>query len=148
MKKYASGTKSAYGGLSIVDEEGIGTELIPTPVGGGRYTILPQGNPVFSKAMTNELFDFASNPSKYLSDISAQFADIPNNVVTNNQVANTISPTVNINIQGDATSSTVRALKAIYKKSFQISLTTPIMWSKAIISQMEQLQMKNWLLVR
>ena len=48
--KYANGTKSAKGGLAVVDEEGINTELIPYQLSKGRYTILPEGNPVFSKA--------------------------------------------------------------------------------------------------
>ena len=131
IKKYAKGTKSAKGGLSIVDEDGINTELIPQQVSKGRYTILPEGNPVFSKAMTNELFDFSSNPDSYFSNfLQGKYGverithNIPNNL-SNNVLKNlqsespavnirnseNVSPTVNINIQGDATQSTVNALK-------------------------------------
>lgn len=106
MKAYASGTKSAKGGLSIVDEEGIGSELIPTSLGNGRYTILPQGNPVFSKAMTNELFEFASAPSDYF--VQKFGSEIAPNVVNNKSTV--VSPAININVQGDATQATVNAL--------------------------------------
>lgn len=106
MKAYASGTKSAKGGLSIVDEEGIGSELIPTSLGNGRYTILPQGNPVFSKAMTNELFEFASAPTDYFAQKFG--SEIIPNVVNNKSTV--VSPAININVQGDATQATVNAL--------------------------------------
>ena len=66
---YAEGTKSATGGLHIVDEEGLFSEFIPYQIGKGRYSFLPEGNPVFSKAMTNTLFDFASDPAKYANSI-------------------------------------------------------------------------------
>lgn len=106
MKAYASGTKSAEGGLSIVDEEGIGSELIPTSLGNGRYTILPQGNPVFSKAMTNELFEFASAPTDYF--VQKFGSEITPNIVNNKSTV--VSPAININVQGDATQATVNAL--------------------------------------
>lgn len=106
MKAYASGTKSAKGGLSIVDEEGIGSELIPTSLGNGRYTILPQGNPVFSKAMTNELFEFASAPSDYFAKKFE--SEVTPNIVNNKSTV--VSPAININVQGDATQATVNAL--------------------------------------
>lgn len=106
IKAYASGTKSAKGGLSIVDEEGIGSELIPTSLGNGRYTILPQGNPVFSKAMTNELFEFASAPTDYFAQKFG--SEITPNVVNNKSTV--VYPAININVQGDATQATVNAL--------------------------------------
>lgn len=117
MKAYASGTKSAKGGLSIVDEEGIGSELIPTSLGNGRYTILPQGNPVFSKAMTNELFEFASAPTDYFAQKFG--SEITPNVVNNKSTV--VSPVININVQGDATQATVNAL---HKESEKIMNNT------------------------
>lgn len=117
IKAYASGTKSAKGGLSIVDEEGIGSELIPTSLGNGRYTILPQGNPVFSKAMTNELFEFASAPSDYFAQKFG--SEITPNIVNNKSTV--VSPTININVQGDATQATVNAL---HKESEKIMNNT------------------------
>ena len=68
LHSYAKGTKSAKGGLSIVDEEGLFSEFIPYQIDKGRYSFLPEGNPVFSKAMTNTMFDFASNPEKFLAE--------------------------------------------------------------------------------
>lgn len=117
MKAYASGTKSAKGGLSIVDEEGIGSELIPTSLGNGRYTILPQGNPVFSKAMTNELFEFASAPTDYFAQKFG--SEITPNVVNNKSTV--VFPAININVQGDATQATVNAL---HKESEKIMNNT------------------------
>lgn len=117
MKAYASGTKSAKGGLSIVDEEGIGSELIPTSLGNGRYTILPQGNPVFSKAMTNELFEFASAPTDYFAQKFG--SEITPNIVNNKSTV--VSPVININVQGDATQATVNAL---HKESEKIMNNT------------------------
>lgn len=117
MKAYASGTKSAKGGLSIVDEEGIGSELIPTSLGNGRYTILPQGNPVFSKAMTNELFEFASAPTDYF--VQKFGSEITPNVVNNKSTV--VFPAININVQGDATQATVNAL---HKESEKIMNNT------------------------
>lgn len=66
---YADGTKAATGGVHIVDEEGLFSEFIPYQVGKGRYSFLPEGNPVFSKAMTNTMFDFASDPTKFVNSI-------------------------------------------------------------------------------
>ena len=152
MKKYkssyAKGTKSAKGGISRVDEEGLYSELIPYKVGEGRYTILPEGNPVFSKNMTDELYDFASNPSEYIKYLASNTTELmpdndyyykkykdniplidysglyktnfdkevreilnttSNSVYHNEQIP---SPTININIQGDATQSTVKALQS------------------------------------
>ena len=99
--KYANGTKSAKGGLTVVDEEGINTELVPYQLSKGRYTILPEGNPVFSKTMTNTLYDIASNPSAFLN----QKSNVP-------RINNTsMTSSINIVIQGDATQTTVNALK-------------------------------------
>ena len=130
LHKYARGTKSAVGGLSVVDEEGLGSELIPKSLGGGRYTVLPYGNPVFSKAMTNELFDFSNDPTSYLANIMPQFREqMLNNIggipeVKQTNVAN--APNISINIQGNADASTVRALRQeadnIVKKATEASM--------------------------
>lgn len=107
LSHYATGTKSAKGGLTNIDEEGLYSELIPYQVGDGRYTILPEGNPVFSKLMTNRLFDFASNPISYLQHIQPDLGSEIIPITTQTQ----ISPSINITIQGDATQSTVNALR-------------------------------------
>ena len=69
VNHHAKGTKSSPGGLSIVDEEGLFSEFIPYQIGKGRYSFLPEGNPVFSKAMTNTMFDFASDPTKFVNNV-------------------------------------------------------------------------------
>ena len=69
IQKYANGTRAAHGGLSIVDEEGLFSEFIPYQIGKGRYSFLPEGNPVFSKAMTNTLFDFAKDPAEFANSV-------------------------------------------------------------------------------
>ena len=107
IKHYAKGTRNAKGGLTNIDEEGLYSELIPYQVGDGRYTILPAGNPVFSKLMTNRLFDFASNPISYLQHIQPDLGSEIIPITTQTQ----ISPSINITIQGDATKSTVNALR-------------------------------------
>lgn len=132
IKHYAKGTKSARGGLSIIDEEGFGTEAVLPKLDNGRYAMLPQGSSVFTKAMTEELFNFASSPESYLGkaygsvfkalmnpamlnniteSIFGKKPNIPMNISAQN-TSDTISPTVQIYIQGDATQSTVRALKS------------------------------------
>lgn len=70
VNHHAKGTKSSPGGLSIVDEEGLFSEFIPYQIGKGRYSFLPEGNPVFSKAMTNTLFDFAKDPREFVNSNS------------------------------------------------------------------------------
>lgn len=108
---YAEGTKSAKGGLHIVDEEGLFSEFIPYQIGKGRYSFLPEGNPVFSKAMTNTLFDFAKDPTGFV-----------NGVVNNSsRSVGDINVNMPINIQGNASQETVKALE---KKAKEIEETT------------------------
>ena len=104
IKGYAEGTKAATGGLHIVDEEGLFSEFIPYQIGKGRYSFLPEGNPVFSKAMTNTLFDFASDPAKFV------------NSIRNESSKSNISTSMVINIQGNADRETVRQLKEFEQK--------------------------------
>lgn len=104
IKGYAEGTKSATGGLHIVDEEGLFSEFIPYQIGKGRYSFLPEGNPVFSKAMTNTLFDFAKDPTEFA------------NSIRNNSSKSNISTSMVINIQGNADRETVKQLREFEKK--------------------------------
>ena len=104
VNHHANGTKSSPGGLSIVDEEGLFSEFIPYQVGKGRYSFLPEGNPVFSKAMTNTMFDFASDPAKFV------------NSIRNESSKSNISTSMVINIQGNADRETVRQLKEFEQK--------------------------------
>lgn len=109
LRQYAKGTKSAEGGLSLVGERG------------AELRVLNQGDSIITNEITNRLMDFAANPMKFLSDVihpvdfanlssvdyGTMFDSLSNNVLQNNDY----KPTVNINIQGDATQSTVNALK-------------------------------------
>lgn len=109
LRQYYKGTKSAEGGLSLVGERG------------AELRVLNQGDSIITNEITNRLMDFASNPMKFLSDVihpvdfanlssvdyGTMFDSLSNNVLQNNDY----KPTVNINIQGDATQSTVNALK-------------------------------------
>ena len=108
VPKYARGTRSAIGGLSITQENGY--EFIPTSIGNGEYTILDKGNPVFNTSATHNLYDFANNPESFLSSILGN----TNQSFGKEFISTTsiVSPTIHINIQGDATQSTVRALRA------------------------------------
>lgn len=88
---YASGTKSAKGGLSLVGENG------------AEMRVLNKGDGILPSNITSTLLGFARNPIGFLNDLSG-------NTVTNNTTS--IAPAININIQGDATQSTVKALRA------------------------------------
>lgn len=101
IQKYANGTRAAHGGLSIVDEEGLFSEFIPYQIGKGRYSFLPEGNPVFSKAMTNTMFDFASDPADFV------------NSIRNDSSKTNLSTNVVINIAGNADRETVKQLKRL-----------------------------------
>ena len=101
IKGYAEGTKAATGGVHIVDEEGLFSEFIPYQVGKGRYSFLPEGNPVFSKAMTNTMFDFASDPADFV------------NSIRNDSSKTNLSTNVVINIAGNADRETVKQLKRL-----------------------------------
>lgn len=67
IKKYATGTKSAKGGLSEIDENGkLETLMKQTP--NGNYIIMDKGDQVFTKEQTNNLHDVSEEPSKFIYD--------------------------------------------------------------------------------
>jgi len=66
-KRYASGTRNSSGGVSITQEDGF--EAIFGKLSSGQYTMMPQGSQVFTAAQTDNLYGFASNPQKFLSDV-------------------------------------------------------------------------------
>lgn len=90
IKHYANGTLNAAGGLSLVGENG------------AEMRVLNKGDGILPSNITSTLLGFARNPIGFLNDLSG-------NTVTNN--TNSIAPAININIQGDATQSTVKALQ-------------------------------------
>lgn len=66
-KRYASGTRNSSGGVSITQEDGF--EAIFGKLSSGQYTMMPQGSQVFTAAQTDNLYGFASNPQKFISDV-------------------------------------------------------------------------------
>ena len=64
----------SQGGVAKVDEEGIGSELIINSPTYGRLTKLESGSSVFPKYMTQNLWNFSSDPSKYINDIISKGA--------------------------------------------------------------------------
>lgn len=67
IKHYAKGTRNSVGGLSITQEDGF--EAIFQKLQNGEYTMMPKGSQVFTAAQTDNLYGFASNPQKFISDV-------------------------------------------------------------------------------
>ena len=65
---YATGTKSAKGGLAITDEDGYEAKLRKLSV--GRYSMLNAGDMVFNKEATDVLWEFAKNPQNFIDQVS------------------------------------------------------------------------------
>lgn len=103
--KYAKGTKHSRGGIALVDEEGLGSEVILDPKY-GRLTKLSQDSHVYSKTASNNLWDMANNPSKFIERFSPD-----SGAVTQNLSMNFNAPLVNV--QGNADSNTVAQLQNI-----------------------------------
>lgn len=78
LNEYASGTSHSKQGLAIVDEEGIGTELILNQPTKGRYTNLDEGSVVFNKKQTENLWELSkySEPPKEFMDMYNKFSSI------------------------------------------------------------------------
>lgn len=77
ISKYASGTRSAKGGLSITDEEGY--ELKLPKLSNGNYTITGEGDQVLTKVQTDNIFEWSKfNPDMFVPQVSIPTIDIPN----------------------------------------------------------------------
>lgn len=92
---YATGTKSAKGGLAITDEDGYEAKLRKLSV--GRYSMLNAGDMVFDKEATDVLWEFAKNPQNFIDQVSI-FKQSPQQMPTTN---NTTSTTESITFTGD-----------------------------------------------
>lgn len=92
---YATGTKSAKGGLAITDEDGYEAKLRKLSV--GRYSMLNAGDMVFDKEATEVLWEFAKNPQNFIDQVSI-FKQSPQQMPTTN---NTTSTTESITFTGD-----------------------------------------------
>lgn len=92
---YATGTKSAKGGLAITDENGYEAKLRKLSV--GRYSMLNAGDMVFNKEATDVLWEFAKNPQNFIDQVSI-FKQSPQQIPTTN---NSTSTTESITFTGD-----------------------------------------------
>lgn len=126
IKHYAKGTRNSNGGLSVTQEDGF--EAIFGKLQSGEYTMMPEGSQVFSNKMTDNLFNFSADPQRFITKLLGKFNYLnyfdsiqgnidrkAKNIVNNSRQKNIGDITVNsapIYIQGDATQSTVNALRA------------------------------------
>lgn len=126
IKHYAKGTRNSNGGLSVTQEDGF--EAIFGKLQSGEYTMMPEGSQVFSNKMTDNLFNFSADPQRFITELSSKFNYLnyfdsiqgninrkAKNIVNNSRQKNIRDITVHsapIYIQGDATQSTVNALRA------------------------------------
>lgn len=92
---YATGTKSAKGGLAITDEDGYEAKL--RKLSAGRYSMLNAGDMVFNKEATDVLWEFAKNPQNFIDQVSI-FKQSPQQIPTTN---NSTSTTESITFTGD-----------------------------------------------
>jgi hypothetical protein len=92
---YATGTKSAKGGLAITDEDGYEAKLRKLSV--GRYSMLNAGDMVFDNEATDVLWEFAKNPQNFIDQVSI-FKQSPQQMPTTN---NSTSTTESITFTGD-----------------------------------------------
>lgn len=92
---YATGTKSAKGGLAITDEDGYEAKLRKLSV--GRYSMLNAGDMVFNKEATDVLWEFAKNPQNFIDQVSI-FKQSPQQMPTTN---NSTTTTESITFTGD-----------------------------------------------
>jgi hypothetical protein len=107
---YAKGTKSATSGWHLYDEDGAGSEAIMTKY--GELVKLNDGDHVFSKEMTDNLWKLAQNPSAFMPDLS--LSKLPDVTTTNKNV----STDVNVNFGNvDITLPNVQNYEDIMKQA-------------------------------
>lgn len=92
---YATGTKSAKGGLAITDEDGYEAKL--RKLSAGRYSMLNAGDMVFDNEATDVLWEFAKNPQNFIDQVSI-FKQSPQQMPTTN---NSTTTTESITFTGD-----------------------------------------------
>lgn len=79
LYQYKNGTKYAHGGISLTDEDGLGSEAIVTKYGVLRQ--LDSGDTVFNKEQVQQLWNMSKGitPNMGLSNIISKLPDIPVN---------------------------------------------------------------------
>lgn len=97
--KYAKGTKSATGGLTLTDEEGLGSEVIFSKKY-GTLRKLDAGDMVFNKDQVEKLWNLSkgiTTPNMYMNNLGTKLPDISN-------MSNNLSNKVDVQF-GDVTLS-------------------------------------------
>lgn len=101
---YRNGTTKAKKGLNLMDEDGLGSEVIIS-----KYGVLQQfkgGEHVFNSEQTSRLWDISKNPKDYIDNIVNQ--KIPKDML--NSIKRNQNVNVDINIGGVLDESTMRIL--------------------------------------
>lgn len=101
---YRNGTTKAKKGLNLMDEDGLGSEVVIS-----KYGVLQQfkgGEHVFNSEQTNRLWDISKNPKDYIDNIVNQ--KIPKDAL--NSIKRNQNVNVDINIGGVLDESTMRIL--------------------------------------
>ncbi len=130
IKHYAKGTRNSDS-LAITQEDGF--EAIFGKLQNGEYTMMPQGSQVFNSDMTNNLWNFSSDPQKFMSDatskmsgfLSARYGDISDglgsvtNKVTKFGGDVSFNPTSNYNIYGNVDNTALNNVKKQEQKLYE-----------------------------
>lgn len=124
VSKYASGTRSAKGGLSITDEEGY--ELKLPKLSNGNYTITGEGDQILTKAQTDNIFDWAKfNPADIIPS-SVQ------SLVSKNNTSNIMPRSANgaslnigklIEVNGNIDNTNITRMENVAKKAVNDAFT-------------------------
>jgi hypothetical protein len=109
IKKYASGTNNASGGVSLVGEQG------------AELRVLNSGDAILKNQIVRGLTALGTNPAQFLAEAGQKMLAtlFGNRMKSNFGIINkdsTISPSISIVVQGDATQSTLNALEVYAKK--------------------------------
>lgn len=122
---FAKGTYSSPGGLSVTQDKGL--EDIFEKLPNGKYTLMNKGSHVFNAEATENLHRFMDDPTEFMSQhtqgydysgwLKSNYGNYDSAIksisenVSNITGDTSISTPVTITIQGDATQSTVNAIK-------------------------------------
>ena len=109
IKGYASGTNNASGGVSLVGERG------------AELRVLNRGDGILNNKIVRGLTALGTNPAQFLAEAGQKMLAtlFGNRMKPNFGIINkdsTISPSISIVVQGDATQSTLNALEIYAKK--------------------------------
>lgn len=120
VKKYASGTRNAKGGLRVKNEEG--PELTLPKLKSGNYAIGNEGDQILTKSETDNIYKWAQfDPDKMLPanfmENLWKYARVPEPVIDKNINNNPIEIGNLINVEGSIDSSNIKQMKVIAKEA-------------------------------